>query len=377
MGFIYLDNAATTPMCRAAAEAARDYESQLFYNPSALYAPAAQAAAALEGARRCIAASLHTTADKLIFTGGGTESNALAIIGTANRRSQFTGRYITTAAEHPSVLEAFMYLKKRGCEVIVLPVDKSGAIIEGALEQALEKEVTLISIQHVNSETGAIHDVGKIARRVHTLWPRAKVHADGVQAYLRLPAPNEVDFYSVSAHKVHGPKGVGALKISQGTQFPGMRPGGGQEKGLRSGTENMLGIMGMEAAVRDFPGDAPARMQGLKQTLWQNISQAGGVCINGPALEDGAPHVLNIGVEGVRAEVLLHAMEERGVLIGTGSACSSRKQGGSAVLRAMGLETWAILGAVRFSLSPYTGAEDIARASQAFMDSVRVLRGGK
>ena len=408
--FIYLDHAATTPCSPQARAAALPYESELFFNPSALYGPAVAARRAVEQARGVLAASFGVPLRRAVFTSGGTESNLLAILGTANRR-QKPGRLITTATEHPSVLECFAYLRERGHEVVVVPVERSGKVDENAYAAALTPDTLLVSVHHVNNETGAIQPIERLCAMLKAVSLRGFFHSDGVQAFLRLPMPQNLDFYSVSAHKIGGHKGVGGLMVPANAHLPGVRPGGGQEFGLRSGTENVAGIAGFGAAVSVYKGDALAT---CKAIFWKGVCHLSGVVANGPEpgdgaahclklpkgaacappsgddaarsskpadgvvhgpkLAEGAPHILNLSVCGLRGETLLHVLESHGVLAGIGAACSAHKQGGSGVLRAMKLPEATIEGAVRISFGPTTTPEQAQSAAEIFCQSVGELR---
>jgi cysteine desulfurase len=271
-----------------------------------------------------------------------------------------------SAVEHPSVLEAFRLLAEQGHDVRVIGVDAAGQLNWDALEAALDDGASLVSCMQVNNETGAVLD----AARLHaTVNGRALIHVDGVQGFLRVPFDMKLaDLYTVSSHKLHGPKGVGALVVRKGVRLKPHHVGGGQESGLRSGTENTPGIAGMDAAVAELVGmgpDMPRRLMEKKLRLVAAVREAvPEVIVNGPDPAEGAPHIVNLGFPGVRGEVMLHALEGDGVYVSTGSACSSKKLKVSGVLTTMGIRPQVAEWAVRFSLSPHTTEEEIDYAAR-------------
>ena len=336
-----------------------------FYNPSAVYRPAVEAFRALRESRERILASVHGGGCNLYFTSGGTEANNLAIFGSVSR---MRGRQVlaVSAVEHPSVLEAFEALTAEGHDVRIIGVDASGELDWAALESALADGASLVSCMQVNNETGALLDVERLHR---TVGGRALIHVDGVQGYLRVPFDMKyADLYTLSGHKIHGPKGVGALVAKANVRLSPRQIGGGQETGMRSGTENTPGIAGLNAAVENMlklgPG-MPAALMRRKLHLVDAFHRAvPELMINGPAPEQGSPHIVNISFPGVRGEVMLHALEGEGVYASTGSACSSKKRKVSRVLTAMGIDSDRAECALRFSLSPYTTIEEIDYAAE-------------
>ncbi|MBQ8087355.1 MAG: cysteine desulfurase [Clostridia bacterium] len=366
MATAYLDNSATTRPCDAAIEAMVDCMREGFYNPSSVYKPAVEAFTRLRDARQTLLKPIRGMSHRLVFTSGGTEANNLAILGAVHRMHG-RQKVARSAVEHPSVQAAFDELAKEGHEVIVLPVDSDGSISYDALEAALQSGVSLVSCMQVNNETGALLDARALYRQVNG---RALVHIDGVQGYLRAPMDLAfADLYSFSAHKIHGPKGVGALAVREGVRLEARQLGGGQENALRSGTENTPGIAGFAAAARWMVSQQPELSQALMQKklrLIQGIlERVSGAMVNGPEPENAAPHIANISFAGVRGETMLHALEARGVYVSTGSACSSKKQKVSAVLTAMGIPAKRTEGALRFSLGALTTDEEIETAIEA------------
>ena len=361
----YLDNSATTRPCEAAVAAMTACLRDGFYNPSSVYKPAVEVFRALRQTREDILASVRAQDCEVYFTSGGTESNNLAILGSVER---MRGRQIAavTAVEHPSVLAAFDELKARGHDVRVIGVDARGDLDWDALTKALDDGASLVSCMQVNNETGAVLDV----KRLHALVDgRAIIHVDGVQGYLRVPFDMKyADLYTLSGHKLHGPKGIGALIVRKGVRLKPQHIGGGQEQGVRSGTENTPGIAGLGAAVAELVAmgaQMPEKLMAKKLRLIEKAREAvPELIVNGPVPEDGAPHIVNMSFPGVRGEVMLHALEAEGVYVSTGSACSSKKLKVSAVLTAMGVSPAQAECALRFSLSPHTTEEEIDYAAQ-------------
>ena len=360
----YLDNSATTRPCEAAVAAMERCLREGWYNPSAVYGPSVEAFKALREARGRLLEAAGGAGCDAVFTSGGTESNNLAILGSVGR---MRGRQVlaVSGVEHPSVREAFNRLADQGHDVRVIGVDAAGQLKWDELEAALEDGASLVSCMQVNNETGAVLD----SARLHaTVNGRALIHVDGVQGFLRVPFDMRLaDLYTVSSHKLHGPKGVGALIVKKGVRLKPHHVGGGQESNLRSGTENTPGIAGMDAAVAELVAlgpDMPKKLMEKKLRLVEAVKAAvPEVIVNGPSPEDGAPHIVNLGFPGVRGEVMLHALEAEGVYVSTGSACSSKKLKVSGVLTAMGIRPQVAEWALRFSLSPHTTEEEIDYAA--------------
>ena len=365
MAFAYLDNSATTRPCEAAVAAMERALREEWYNPSAVYKPSVEAFRSLRDARQRLLDAVGGAGCDAVFTSGGTESNNLAILGAVGR---MRGRQVlaVSAVEHPSVREAFSLLAEQGHDVRVIGVDAAGQLKWDELEAALDDGASLVSCMQVTNETGAVLD----AARLHdTVNGRALIHVDGVQGFLRVPFDMKLaDLYTVSSHKLHGPKGVGALVVKKGVRLKPHHVGGGQESGLRSGTENTPGIAGMDAAVAELVhmgSDMPEKLMAKKLRLVQAVREVvPDVIVNGPDPAAGAPHIVNLGFPGVRGEVMLHALEGDGVYVSTGSACSSKKLKVSGVLTAMGIRPQVAEWAVRFSLSPHTTEEEIDYAAR-------------
>ena len=374
MARAYLDNSATTRPCEAAVAAMTECLRENWYNPSSVYKPAVEAFRRVREARENVLRGVHGDGCELIFTSGGTEANNLAILGAVER---MRGKQVVavSAVEHPSVLAAFEALKRRGHDVRVIGVCMDGELDWDALEAALSDGASLVSVMQVNNETGWLLGGEKLYRFVNG---RALVHVDGVQGYLRVPFDMKwADMYTLSGHKIHGPKGVGALIARKGVRLDPRQIGGGQEGGMRSGTENTPGILGLSAAVSELRRLGPDMPDGLMRKKLRLVE---GICrevpevtVNGAAPEASAPHIVNIGFPRVRGEVMLHALEGEGVYVSTGSACSSKKLKVSAVLTAAGLPAGEAEWAVRFSLSPHTTEEEIDYAARKAGELYRQL----
>ncbi|MBQ7755603.1 MAG: cysteine desulfurase [Clostridia bacterium] len=375
---IYLDNSATTRTLPEAAEAALAAMTGDFFNPAAAYAYGARTEKRVNEARTVIARPLKAKREEIIFTSGGTESNNAAIFGSL-KGWRGPKRVITTAVEHPSVFEAVQSLQQSGdVDIVILPVNEQGYPDMNALRDALSEDTALVSMMHVNNELGTVTDLASVARLVRRYAPRAIFHADGVQAYMKVDTVNlGVDLYSISAHKFHAPKGVGALYKRTGVRFAGGQIGGGQENNLRSGTLNVPGILGMERAVMIYEQNLSAwrqSMRACKRRLYENLMTIPDVVLNGPSLDEAAPHILNLSFLGVRGEVLLHALEQFDVCVSTGSACAARKAGKNRILTAAGIIGPRQEGAIRFSLCPFNTLEEMDRAAQIVYEQVKFLR---
>lgn len=374
---IYLDNSATTRTLESAAQAAFRCMREDFFNPSSAYAPAARLEKRVNEARARLAATLGCRAEEIVYTSGGTESNNMAILG-ALRAMRGRGRIITSASEHPSVYELFRLLEQRGYQAVYIGTDESGAASLAELAANLTPDTALVSLMHVNNETGAVTDIAAAASLIRSRAPQAVFHVDGVQAYGKLPfGCPPCDLYSVSGHKIHAPKGVGALYVRAGLRFAGGLVGGGQEQGRRSGTTNAPGILGLDAAVAAYAAHQQewvAAMRACKTRLAERLLSLPDVYLNGPAPEDGAPHILNVSFPGVRGEVLLHALEQREIYVSTGSACSAHKKGNNRVLAAAGVRGARQEGALRLSLCPFNTLEEMDRAAEEIGRQAEFLR---
>ena len=364
---IYLDNNATTPLAPEVREAMEPFLCGCYGNPSSVHRKGAEAAEALDRVREEIREGLGGGDYEIVFTSGGTEANNLAIKGVARARAGRSRCFVTTSVEHASVLESLRELGEDGCEVTVVPVDGRGRVRTDELWAALGPDTVLLSLIHVNNEVGTIQDVEGIAAEAKRRFPRLLVHTDGVQALGKVPVRlGSLDLFSGSAHKLHGPKGIGFLAVRRGLALRPVLCGGGHEGGLRSGTQNVAGAVGMGRAV----GLALAEQAGAQHRLGQlrdrfrrELERDPDCRLNSPV--DGVPHTTNVSFPGIPGEVMLRALEERGVYVSTASACTTRKKALSHVLRAMGLPPEVAESAIRVSFSRYTTAAEVDGALEA------------
>ncbi len=378
---IYLDNSATTKPFDAVVDEMMKYYKEMYGNPSSMHKIGAKADALLKEARRMLEKSLHAEQNTVIFTSGGTEANNIAIRGLVYGKMRRGNKIITSRIEHPSVLNTFQSLEEEGFQVKYLSVDGEGKINLEELKDALDEDTIFVSIMHVNNEVGTIAPLRDIDAIIRSKNSEICFHSDGVQAYMKTELDLKkwgIDAYSMSGHKIGGPKGIGALYIKKGSNIKPTVFGGNQEMGLRSGTENVPGIAGFYKAVEIYEKNKEnftLHMAEIKRYMMAQVKEEiKDIKINGPETEDGAPHILNISFLGVRGEVLLHALEEDGIYVSTGSACSSRKSTGSHVLKAMGCQKEEIEGAIRFSFSPFNTTEEIDDTVASLKKQTEILR---
>lgn len=353
---IYLDNSATTRQHDRVTEVMLQYMREDFGNPSSLYSLGLTAEKAIKEARKKLDRAMALPEGTCYFTSCGTEADSMAILGVARARGRRGRRIITTQVEHPAVLEACKQLEQQGFEVIYIGVDRECGLDMEQLKDAINEETILISVMQVNNETGAVMPIDEIAE----LKQNALLHTDAVQAFGKIPLAKGADLVTVSGHKIHGPKGIGALWTGKDVHIPAFLAGGGQESGMRSGTENVPAIAGFgEAAAllsSEMLGEEPVRK--VRDRLLCGIrDEIGDIIVNSP--DDGCPSVLNISFLGTRAEVLLHTLEQDEIYVSTGSACSSNKKGQSHVLKAMGLSDREIEGTLRFSFGRYNSVGEM------------------
>ena len=375
---IYFDNSATTQTFPEATERACRAMTQEYFNPAAAYNAAFQVEKTVNEARSFAASLLGASPSEIVYTSGGTESNNAAVFGTL-RSAHGKKRIVTTEIEHPSVYETVMAAAKLfDAEVVFAPLNRDGSVDADGLSDVLTPDTALVSVMHVNNELGSVNDLNRIAEKVRALSPNAVFHSDGVQAFMKVGIQKlPVDLYSVSAHKLHAPKGVGLLYVRSGIRFAGGQIGGGQERNLRSGTTNVPGILGMDSALRLYSaniGEWHARMRRVKLRLYRDLSTLPDVFLNGPSIELGAPHILNLSFPGVRGEVLMHALERFGVIVSTGSACSAKKQGKNRILNALGITGARQESAIRFSFCPFNTEEEADTAANIIEEQLRLLR---
>lgn len=360
---IYLDNSATTRPYKEVIETMVSFLSEDFQNPSAAYRDGLNIERKIKKARDDIAITLGARADEIIFTSGGTESNNQIIKGVARYSRARKKHLITSQIEHPSVLNSFYDLEREGFDITVLGVDKNGRIDIDELKSALREDTCLVSMMHVNNEIGVIADIKEISKVIKSFNKDIVFHVDAVQSYGKLRFTVDelgIDALSASGHKIHGPKGIGLLYVRRGVEFSPLISGGGQERGLRSGTENVAGIMGLAKAVEILFNGLDEKIEHIKKyrdTLKNKIlDEIEGVRIN--SFDDGVCHILNVSFLGIKGEVLLHFLENDDISVSTGSACSAKKPG-SRVLKALKLSDDALEGAVRFSISEDNNMDEI------------------
>ena len=378
---IYLDNAATTRISPAALRAMLPCLEEHYGNPSSLYAFGQDARERLERARAQIAARLHCEAKEVYFTSGGSEADNQALRSAARIGAAKGKRHIvSTAFEHHAVLHTCQQLEKEGFEVTYLPVDQYGRVKLSALREALCKETILVSIMYVNNEVGSVQPVKEAAGIVKAYNREIIFHSDAVQGfgkYRIFPKREGIDLLTVSSHKIHGPKGMGALYISDKVKIRPIVFGGEQQKNIRSGTENVPGIAGFALAAKMVYSDLEektARMRKLKERFIEGIRQVDHVSVHGLPDETSAPHIVSVGIAGIRSEVLLHTLEEKGIYVSSGSACSSNHPGISGVLKGIGVEREYLDATLRFSLSEFTTEEEIDYTLKTLYNCIPMLR---
>lgn len=373
---VYFDNAATTKIIPEVREIMLETLDEEYGNPSSMHLKGVGAEKYIRYARNVISKQLKCEPKEIIFTSGGTESNNLALIGTALANRRAGSHIITTGIEHASVYQPILYLQEQGFRITFLKVDKEGKVDLEDLRQSLCEDTILVSVMAVNNEIGAIEPVEEIAGIVKEYNKDIIYHVDAVQAFGKMaiyPKRIGVDVMSMSGHKIHGPKGSGALFVDSRVKIKPILYGGGQEKGVRSGTENTSAIAGMGKAVEvmyDRLEENNRKMRQVKEALI-----AGALGIEGVADHSGeAPHIASLSFPGVRSEVLLHALEDRGIYVSAGSACSSNHPAVSGVLKAIGLDKNLLESTLRFSFSEYNTVEEAEYTVRALKEILPVLR---
>ena len=368
---IYFDNSATTKPHNSVIDAMVNMMKDAYGNPSSLHTKGVDAERMVKKAREQVAKALKVNADEVYFTSCGTESNNLAILGTSMIQ-RIKGEVITTKVEHKSVTEPFKHLEKMGFKVHYLDVDSSGIIDLFKLEELLNDNTQLVSIIQVNNECGMVQPIKEISRIIKRKNEKTLLHIDAVQGFCKVEMPkNCADLISISAHKIHGPKGVAALYVRKGVKISPIIYGGGQEKNLRSGTENTPAIVGFgvasEIAKKE---DNYNYVLNLKNTMLEKIIDSiPNVYINSP--QDSSPYILNISVMGIRSEILLHSLEQRGVYVSSGSACSSNRPKPSHVLIAMGLSMERVDSSIRISFCPNNTIQEVLSACEILIEVVQ------
>ena len=376
----YLDNSATTRCSAKAAEMVMKVMREDFGNPSALHTKGVEAEHYVKEARAFFAKNLKVDEKEICFTSGGTESNNLALIGTAMANRRAGNHLITTSVEHASVDNTMKYLEEQGFRVTYLPVDEYGVVSLEALKEALCPETILVSVMYVNNEVGAVQPVGEIARIVKEHNPNTIFHVDAIQAYGKfqiIPKRMHIDLLSVSGHKIHGPKGIGFLYIKDKTKIRPISFGGDQQKGMRSGTINVPGIAGLGVAATeayDHLEENAEHLYELKAYFTEKLQQLEDVTINGKTDRDSAPQIVSASFVGVRSEVLLHSLEDRNIYVSAGSACSSNHPSLSSTLLNIGLDHAHQESTLRFSFCPETTKEELDYTYSVLEELLPMLR---
>ena len=376
----YLDNSATTRCYKEVAEIVAKTMTEDFGNPSAMHLKGVEAENYVKEAAKAIAKTLKVQDKEIYFTSGGTESDNWALIGTVLANHRQGKHMITTPFEHSAVSAPLAWLQEQGFEITVIPVDEEGNLDLKKLEEAIREDTILVSTMFVNNEMGAVVPVEEVGRIVHEKNPRTLYHVDAIQAYGKYkiyPKKMGIDLLAVSGHKIHGPKGVGFLYINEKAKVQPFILGGGQQKGMRSGTDNVPGIAGLGTAAKMIYQNLDENvehMRELKLYFAKELATLEQVEINGPEPERGAPHILNVSFLGVRSEVLLHSLEDMGIYVSAGSACSSHKRAGSSSLGALRLTPERKESAIRFSFCETTTKEEIDYTLEALRKLLPMLR---
>ena len=376
----YFDNSATTRCYPEVAEIVVKTMTEDFGNPSAMHLKGVEAERYVREAAQTLAKILKVNEKEIIFTSGGTESNNLALFGGADANKRSGNHIITTSVEHAAVGQPAERLEQMGYEVTIVPVDHRGVVQLEALEKALRPDTILVSTMYVNNEVGAVMPVEEIAKLVHEKSPKALYHVDAIQAfgkYRIYPKKAGIDMLSVSSHKIHGPKGVGFLYINEKARIQPQILGGGQQAGMRSGTDNVPGIAGLGVAAKMVYTDFDEKiehMYQLKERLAEGFLKLPDVCLNGMEIREGAPQILSASFLGVRSEVLLHTLEEKGIYVSAGSACSSHKRKAAGTLSAMGMEAAQRESTLRFSFSEENTFEEVDYVLEVIGQVLPMLR---
>ena len=377
---VYLDNSATTRAFPEVAELMTKIMLEDYGNPSSMHFKGMQSEQYVKQAKEQIARVLKVNEKEIIFTSGGTEADNLALIGAAMANRRGGTHLITTRIEHPAVLKTMEHLEQQGFRVTYLPVDKEGRVRLEDLQKSIRPDTILVSVMHTNNEIGTVEPVAEIGALIKKMNPRTLFHVDAVQGFGKFriwPKKMYIDLLSVSGHKIHGPKGIGFLYAGEKVKLHPIVFGGGQQGGIRSGTENVPAIAGLGLACRKVYENLEEdneRMYRLRERLLEGVSDIGNIRVNGCPGREGAPHVASISFRGVRSEVLLHALEDRGICVSAGSACAAKHPRPSETLKAIGVERSLLESTLRFSLSLFTTEEEIVYTLQTLHEIVPVLR---
>ncbi len=382
---IYLDNSATTRVLPEVARLMTKVMCEDYGNPSSMHRKGVEAESYIRYAKETLAKLLKVSEKEIIFTSGGTESDNMALIGCAMANMRRGRHLITTRIEHPAVLQTMNYLESQGFQVTYLPVDKTGRVRLEDLQRAIRPDTILVSMMYVNNEIGSLQPIAEAGALIKRMNPAILFHVDAVQGFGKFkiyPKKLNIDLMSVSSHKIHGPKGVGFLYVGEKVKILPITYGGGQQKNMRSGTENVPGIAGMAKAAEllyEHLDEEVNHLYELKEYFIKGVTTMEGIQVNGLIPGDAdcrgtAPHVVSVSVAGVRSEVLLHSLEDKGIYISAGSACASNKPQTSETLKAIGLQREYWDSTIRFSFSVLTTKKEIEETLQVLYELIPMLR---
>ena len=377
---VYFDNSATTKVLAPVADLVMKVMTEDYGNPSAKHGKGMRAEQYIKEAAEIIAGTLKVSPKEIVFTSGGSESNNMALIETAMANRRAGNHIISTAIEHASVYNPLAYLEEQGFEVTYLPVDHNGHISLEDLERAVRRETILVSVMYVNNEIGAVEPVEEIAKLIHKINPAILFHVDAIQAYGKFvirPKRQGIDLLSVSGHKIHAPKGIGFLYVDSRVKIKPLIYGGGQERGLRSGTENVPGIAGLGAAAREMYRDHSERlkrMYEIKDYMISRLGEVEGTTVNSLPGDQSAPQIVSASFSGVRSEDLLHALEEKGIYVSSGSACSSNHPAVSGTLKGIGVKKELLDSTLRFSFGVFNTKDEVDYCISVLQELLPVLR---
>ena len=376
----YFDNSATTKVLDSVKNIVVKTMTEDYGNPAAKHRKGMEAEQYIRDARKIIADTMKVQEKEILFTSGGSESNNMALIGAAWANQRAGKHIISTSIEHPSVYNPLGVLEELGFEVTILPVDHDGHISLKELEEAIRPDTILVSTMYVNNEVGAVEPVEEISKIIKAKNPSTLYHVDAIQAYGKYvirPKKQGIDLLSVSSHKIHGPKGVGFLYIRNGVKIKPLIYGGGQQAGMRSGTENVPGVAGFGAAAKEMYTNHAEKVQKLielKDYMTDRLGEIEGTVINSKKGEASAPQIVSVSFEGVRSEVLLHALEDKGVYVSSGSACSSNHPGISGTLKGIGVAQKLLDSTIRMSFGMFNTKEEVDYTIDVLKELVPVLR---
>ncbi|WP_302625634.1 cysteine desulfurase family protein [uncultured Eubacterium sp.] len=376
----YFDNSATTKVTESVKNIVVKTMTEDFGNPSSMHMVGVKAERYVKEAKHIIANILKVDEGEIYFTSGGTESNNMAVIGAADANKRKGNKIITTKIEHPSVLNTMKYLEKQGYQVVYLPVDRCGIVDMETLKEEMTEDTILVSVMYVNNEVGAVEPIAEIGKYIKSIQPDVIFHVDAIQAFGKMeirPKKENIDLLTVSGHKIHGPKGSGFIYIKKNTKLNPIIFGGGQQNGFRSGTENVSGIAGIGQAAKDAYDNLEKNVKiltDLKDYLIDKLQGLEDVVINSKKGTEGAPHIVSVSFSGVRSEVLLHALEDKGIYVSAGSACSSNKPAVSETLKAMKIDKDLLGSTIRFSFCELNTIEEIDFAVEEIKKMLPVLR---